>query len=61
MSSAIDECLILLNIVVNVLTMANLTQRGLLMHDWLELFDAQHYSQVVISAEVLGRVSLSQV
>ena len=61
MSSAVDECLILLNIVVNVLTMANLTQRGLLMHDWLELFDAQHHSQVVISAEVLGRVSLSQV
>ena len=31
------------------------------MHDWLELLDAQHHSQVVIGAEVLGGVALSQV
>ena len=61
MPCVVNESLVFLIIVVNVLTEASLTERWLLMHDWLKLFDAQHNCQVFTSAEVLGRVSLSQV
>ena len=53
MSCVVEESHIFLIVMMNVLRVANLTERGLLMHDWLELFYAQHYSQIVISAEVL--------